>query len=262
MTAVISRRRNVTTGKACDIAEECSDPTLRANVLASMSLRATYDDNAPEAVDLAQVAEDVARPAATPRVMSLLAMRSAFAFAALGDRRGSHASLARSERLLAQTSDGDDDPAWSVYFTEPKLLADLGIARARLGEYAPAVSLIEAALDRQGHRNHRLRAFHALWLARAHLCLGSLDEDVRLVCEQLSTPSRLSRRLAGIFTSSARRFGNTTTTRRSVSTARDFSASTAAALRYLTFILSLHVQFGRRGYRPNVRFLGCAWARW
>jgi len=28
--------------------------------------------------------------------------------------------------------DGDDDPAWCAYFTEPKYLADLGIARARL----------------------------------------------------------------------------------------------------------------------------------
>src|SRR5262249_14498328 len=68
--------------KAVTIAEEGADPTVRANVLASMSLRATYDDNPAEAVDLAQVAEDVARPTATPRVGALLAMRSAFAFAA------------------------------------------------------------------------------------------------------------------------------------------------------------------------------------
>lgn len=161
--------------QACDIAAEANDPTLRANVLASMSLRATYDETASEAVDLALVAEDVARPVATPRVASLLAMRSAFAFAAVGDRRGCHAALAKAERLLSQASDGDADPAWSAYFTEPKFLADLGIARARLGEYESAVPLIEAALDREDDRNHRLRAFHAVWLARAHLHLGAVD---------------------------------------------------------------------------------------
>jgi transcriptional regulator with XRE-family HTH domain len=162
--------------KACDIAEEATDPTLRANVLATMSLRATYDDNATEAAELAQVAEDVARPAATPRVSSLLAMRTAFALAALDDRRGCNTALAKAERLLSQASDGDDDPAWASYFTEPKFLADLGIARARLGDCASAVPLIEAALERQDHRNHRLRAFHAVWLARAQLRLGAVDE--------------------------------------------------------------------------------------
>jgi tetratricopeptide (TPR) repeat protein len=162
--------------KAAQIAEDGADPTIRANVLASMSLRATYDDNPGEAVDLAQVAEDVARPVATPRVAALLAMRSAFAFGAAGDDRGCHAALARSERLLARTSPDDEDPAWAAYFTEAKFLADLGIARARIGEYAAAVPLIGAALERQDHRNHRLRAFHALWLARALLRLGNLEE--------------------------------------------------------------------------------------
>ena len=162
--------------RACDIAEEATDPTLRANVLASMSLRATYDESPVEAAELAQFAEDVARPAATPRVASLLAMRSAFAFAALDDQRGCHLALAKAERLLARASEGDADPAWAAYFTEPKFLADLGIARARLGDCRSAVPLIEAALERQDHRNHRLRAFHAVWLARAHLHLGALDE--------------------------------------------------------------------------------------
>ncbi|HEY3715686.1 MAG TPA: helix-turn-helix transcriptional regulator [Jatrophihabitantaceae bacterium] len=162
--------------QAADLARDFDDPAFTANVMASMSLQATYDGDQDEAVALGQAAEDVARATATPRVMALLAMRTAFALAAAGDRHGTHAALSRSERRLEQAHQGDDDPAWCAYFTEPKYLADLGIARARLAESAPAVPLLESALDRQDDRNHRLKAFHALWLGRAHLDLGELEQ--------------------------------------------------------------------------------------
>jgi transcriptional regulator with XRE-family HTH domain len=161
--------------QAADLARDVADPTFAANVMASMSLQATYEADADEAIALGQAAEDVARATATPRVMAMLAMRTAFALAAAGDRRGTHAALSRSEHQLGQARDGDDDPAWCAYFAEPKFLADLGIAHARLAESAPAVPLLEAALARQDERNHRLNAFHALWLARAHLHLGELE---------------------------------------------------------------------------------------
>jgi transcriptional regulator with XRE-family HTH domain len=162
--------------QSADLAGDVEDPTFAANVMASMSLQSTYEDDPDEAIALGQAAEDVARATATPRVMAMLAMRTAFAHAAAGDRPGAYAALSRSERRLEQARAGDEDPAWCAYFTEPKYLADLGIARARLAESTPAVPLPESALDRQDDRNNRLKAFHALWLGRAHLDLGELEQ--------------------------------------------------------------------------------------
>lgn len=175
--------------QAADLARDFDDPAYTANVMASMSLQATYDGDPDEAIALGQAAEDVARATSTHRVMALLAMRTAFALAAAGDRRGTHAALSRSERRLERAHDGDDDPAWCAYFAEPKYLADLGIARARLAESAPAVPLLESALDRQDDRNHRLKAFHALWLGRAHLDLGELER----ACQDGHTALRYAR---------------------------------------------------------------------
>lgn len=162
--------------RAAEIAQEAKDAPYTANVLASMSLRATYDDTPQVAVGLAETAEDVARTEATPRVRAMLAMRTAFAHAAAGDTPSGHAAIARSERLLDRAGDGDEDPPWCRYFDEVKLLADAGIARARLGEHAVGADLISAGLGRQDVRNARLRAFHSLWLAKSHLAMGDLDQ--------------------------------------------------------------------------------------
>ena len=161
--------------QAAELARDYADPAFTANVMASMSLQATYDGDPDEAIALGQAGEDIARASATPRVLAVLGMRTAFALASAGDRPGTHAALARSERHLEHARDDHADPAWCAYFTEPKFLADLGIARARLAESAAAVPLLETALDREDDRNHRLKSFHALWLGRAHLDLGELE---------------------------------------------------------------------------------------
>lgn len=175
--------------QAAELARDYADPAFTANVMASMSLQATYDGDPDEAIALGQAGEDIARATATPRVLAMLGMRTAFALASAGDRPGTHAALARSERHLGQAGDGDDDPPWCGYFTEPKFLADLGIARARLAEYSQAVPLLETALDRQDNHNHRLKAFHALWLGRAHLDLGELER----ACQDGHTALRYGR---------------------------------------------------------------------
>jgi tetratricopeptide (TPR) repeat protein len=158
------------------LAREIEDHDFVSNVLAGMSLLATYTEDPAEAVALAAAAQDTARDAATPRVMAMLAMREAFGQAALGDRQGCHVALSDSERWLERVSPGDTDPDWVRYFDETKFLVDSGIARARLGEYAEAEPLIAGALEREDSNNLRGRAFHLYWLARTQSRQGKIDE--------------------------------------------------------------------------------------
>jgi tetratricopeptide (TPR) repeat protein len=169
-----------------DLASTIDDQPYIANVLACMSLQATYTDEAPQAAELAQAAQDCARGRATPRVMSMLAMREAFAHAAIGDASGCHVVLATAHRMFEKIQPGDEDPAWIAYFDEVKLLADTGIARGRLGEHATAERLIGEALSQEAPTHRRTRAFHAFWLATAQLQQGDLDEACHHASEALS----------------------------------------------------------------------------
>ncbi|MGW7097374.1 hypothetical protein [Streptomyces sp. NPDC054874] len=82
-----------------------------------------------------------------PLVMSMLHLREAFAHAALRDAQACHQAVDRS-RVQYERSRGHEAeaPDWVQYFDETKLLADTGIAYARLGEPARAEPLITEGL--------------------------------------------------------------------------------------------------------------------
>ncbi|WP_329137345.1 hypothetical protein [Streptomyces sp. NBC_01476] len=64
------------------LARAIDDHPFVANVLACLSLQATYQDRAGEAVTLARTAQDVARyGGGTPRLMAMLSIREAFGHA-------------------------------------------------------------------------------------------------------------------------------------------------------------------------------------
>jgi hypothetical protein len=162
--------------QAQGLTRDAGDVVSEANVLASMSLQATYEDDPRGALVLVQEAQERSRRAATPRVAAMLAMREAFAHAALGDRVGCHSALARSQRSFERARPGDHDPDWVGYFDETKLIADTGIARSRLGEHREAEPLIRAALEGEEPTSLRLRAFHSYWLALACLRQGEVEQ--------------------------------------------------------------------------------------
>lgn len=161
--------------RALELARNADDAAAEANVLASMSLQATYQDDPTTALALVTEAQERTRRSATPRVASMLAMREAFAHAALADRPACHAALRRSQGLFERTRPGDPDPEWVAYFNEAKMLADTGIARARLGEHQEAELLIGAALAREEPNSLRMRAFHSYWLAATQLRQGQVE---------------------------------------------------------------------------------------
>ncbi|MEU8757734.1 tetratricopeptide repeat protein [Streptomyces sp. NPDC048659] len=180
--------------EALQLAKEIDDRPFMANVLACMSLQATYQDKPADALALVSAAQDQARTetGTTARVRAMLAMREAFAHATLGDRKSTHAAIAEAHGQFERIQPYDPDPAWVSYFDEPKLIVDTGIAHGRLGEVAIAEPLIADALTREDPSNQRGRAFHAFWLARTQLQRGKLDQACHTAIEALVPAAAVS----------------------------------------------------------------------
>ncbi|MFC9852934.1 hypothetical protein ACFVIN_22650 [Streptomyces prasinus] len=180
--------------EALQLAKEIDDRQFMANVLACMSLQATYQDKPADSLALVTAAQDQARSSlgTTPRVLSMLSMREAFAHATLGARDSTHRAIGEAHRHFGQVRASDADPSWVAYFDEPKLLVDTGIAHGRLGEAATAEPLIADALRREDRSNQRGRAFHSFWLARTQLDQGKLDQACHTATEALESASTVS----------------------------------------------------------------------
>ncbi|GHF15108.1 hypothetical protein GCM10014715_83030 [Streptomyces spiralis] len=181
--------------EALQLAKQIDDRQFMANVLACMSLQATYQDKPGDALAYVTAAQDEARDAVgtTPRVLSMLSMREAFAHATLGNRNATHTAIFDAHQQFKRIRQGDPDPAWVTYFDEPKLIADTGIAHGRLGEAATAEPLVTDALRRESRStNERGRAFHAFWLARIQLQQGKLDQACQTATEALERASAVA----------------------------------------------------------------------
>lgn len=186
--------------EALGLAKAVDDHQFMANVLACMSLQATYQDKPGDALALVSAAQDQARTAVgtTPRVLAMLSMREAFAHATLGNHGATHTAISEAHTHFGRINTADPDPAWVAYFDETKLVVDTGIAHGRLGEAAFAEPLIADALCREHRTNHRGRAFHAFWLARTQLQRGNLDEACHTAMDALVPAAAVSsQRVAG-----------------------------------------------------------------
>ncbi|MEU7649029.1 helix-turn-helix domain-containing protein [Streptomyces huasconensis] len=180
--------------EALQLAKEIDDRQFMANVLACMSLQGTYQDKPADSLALVAAAQDQARSAldTTPRVLSMLSMREAFAHATLGNRESTHQAIKEAHRRFEQIRTSDPDPSWVTYFDETKLIVDTGIAHGRLGEAATAEPLIADALRREAHTNQRGRAFHSFWLARTQLDQGKLDQACHTATQALEPASAVA----------------------------------------------------------------------
>ncbi|MEV7603134.1 hypothetical protein AB0O91_37770 [Kitasatospora sp. NPDC089797] len=160
-------------------AREIDDRTFIANVLACLSLQATYQAKPQNAITLARAAQDNALLAGgTPRLLAMLSMREAFGHASTHDRDAAHRAITEAHHHFGRVADGDDDPAWVRYFDHTKLTVDTGIALGQLGETGAAEPLIAEGLKAEPMANQRGRAFHTFWLARTQL----QRREVELAC--------------------------------------------------------------------------------
>ncbi|MFJ8539203.1 hypothetical protein [Streptomyces sp. NPDC093591] len=186
--------------EALQLAKEIDDRQFMANVLACMSLQGTYQDKPADSLAFVTAAQDQARSAVdtTPRVLSMLSMREAFAHATLGNRDSTHQAIGEAHRHFERIRVSDPDPSWVSYFDETKLIVDTGIAHGRLGEAATAEPLIADALRREARTNQRGRAFHSFWLARTQLDQGKLDQACHTATQALEPASAVaSERVSG-----------------------------------------------------------------
>lgn len=184
--------RQYSTARACftqslRLARAIDDRAFVANVLACLSLQATYQDRAEEAVTLARTAQDVARHGGgTPRLMVMLYVREAFGHASARDRPAAHAAIAEAQLQFGRVGSADDDPPWVSYFDRTKLTVDIGIALGQLGNVSAAEPLITEALRDEAETNLRGRAFHSFWLARIQLQRGQVEEACRAASDALN----------------------------------------------------------------------------
>ncbi|CAL9492491.1 hypothetical protein SUDANB96_03297 [Streptomyces sp. enrichment culture] len=117
--------------EALHLAKEIDDRQFMANVLACMSLQATYQDKPADSLALVTAAQDQARSdhGTTPRVRSMLSMREAFARATLGNRDATHRAIGEAHHHFERISLSDPDPSWVTSFDEPKLIVDTSPTR-------------------------------------------------------------------------------------------------------------------------------------
>ncbi|GAA1975379.1 hypothetical protein [Kitasatospora viridis] len=173
--------------EALRLAREIDDRPFTANVLSCLSLQATYEDRAREAITLARAAQDSARlDGGTPRLMAMLSMREAFGHASAHDQEAAHRAIKDAGRYFERIDPADDDPAWVQYFDRTKLTVDTGIALGQLGDAAAAEPLIKEALRAEANANQRGRAFHSYWLARTQLQRGAVELACSTAGEALS----------------------------------------------------------------------------
>ena len=83
--------------------------------MASIALQASDQNRPRETIDLAQAAQRIAGPSATPRLKSLLLAREALGHAGTGDAAGAVVALRRA-RHLAERPRHDDDPIWLAFY--------------------------------------------------------------------------------------------------------------------------------------------------
>ncbi|MFD7441419.1 tetratricopeptide repeat protein [Streptomyces sp. NPDC059909] len=156
--------------EALATARVAGDPALEAHAFCNTSFLARDAGRYREAVRAAQAGQRAAGQLASARLLALLNLREAGAWAGLGDRAGCEQALSRAHTLFDR-GPSDADPEWMSFFGEPELHALEAQCWSTLGEWARAArhSHRAAALqDPHFARNLALyRAQLAADLARA-----------------------------------------------------------------------------------------------
>jgi tetratricopeptide (TPR) repeat protein len=167
---------------ALHAAQAAGDRGIGANALKNMSLQCINFDRPRDAVGLAEAAVTSAR-GLTGRAASMIEMRRARAYAALGDSSACARSLVRAEDAFAQAR--PDDVAWASYFDEAEFHAQVGSCYIDLGHLAAADRWLERALEIHPANRARDRATYLLRRSAVQIDIGHLDVGVALAREAL-----------------------------------------------------------------------------
>ncbi|MDI3386969.1 hypothetical protein QIS99_12275 [Streptomyces sp. B-S-A8] len=123
--------------EALATARMAGDAALEAHAFCNMSFLARDAGRPREAVRAAQAAQRSARERGSTRLLSLLALREAGAYALLGDRAGCEQALLRAQALFGR-GDPDGDPEWMSFYHEAELEGLEAQCWSALGQWARA----------------------------------------------------------------------------------------------------------------------------
>ncbi|MFE5051232.1 tetratricopeptide repeat protein [Streptomyces sp. NPDC056637] len=161
--------------EALATARVAGDPALEAHAFCNTAFLARDAGRPREAVRAAQAATRVAAQLASPRLLSLLALREAGGWAGLGDRRGCERALARAQALFARGR-SDDDPEWMTFYGEAELEGLEAQCYSALGDWTRAARHARRAAALQDPHFTRNIALYTAELADDLARAGQPDE--------------------------------------------------------------------------------------
>lgn len=161
--------------EALATARVAGDAALEAHAFCNTSFLARDAGRHREAVRAAQAGRRAARDLASPRLLSLLALREAGGWAGLGDRTGCEQSLGQAHAFFERGT-SDTDPEWMSFFGEPELEALEAQCRAALGDWSTAARHAYRATVLQDPHFTRNLALYRAELATDLARAGLVDE--------------------------------------------------------------------------------------
>jgi hypothetical protein len=166
--------------EARHLAELAEDDLEVVDVLAMMSLQATWTGRPYEAVQLAQHARQRARGWATPRLLCELSIREARGWAKYGDRAEFQKATNRAKHYFDQGS-SDGDPAWLGFCNSGHVLGSEAFGWIDLGQYRRGEQLARQELTQLADPSHaRNNALAYIRLAESVQAQGGAAEAARV----------------------------------------------------------------------------------
>ncbi|MFF0743092.1 tetratricopeptide repeat protein [Streptomyces sp. NPDC004111] len=187
--------------EALSTARVAGDAGLEAHAFCNMAFLARDAGRPREALRAAQAGLRVAGGLGSMRLMSLLTLREAGGWAALGDRTGCVEALVRAKSLF-QCGACDDDPEWMSFFGPAELAALEAQCWSALGDWRQAARYAHRAAELQDPHFARNLALYNAELADDLARAGVPDEAAAVgqrvldLLEQVQS-SRVHTMLAG-----------------------------------------------------------------
>ncbi len=126
-------------------AHSADDRPLGAHILGSMAYQAAHEGQPQEAVTLVDTAVAGVRGRETPRLLTVLYNRQAYAFAALGDSSGYSAAISKTHTHLERVIP-DGDPPYLYWVTPAEVTYAAGRCLLQLGKADQAVGMLEESV--------------------------------------------------------------------------------------------------------------------
>ncbi|MET8362200.1 hypothetical protein ABZU53_01335 [Micromonospora sp. NPDC005194] len=191
------------------------DPRVEVRALAHLSLL-IREDQPGESLHCADAALRVSAGWATPRLITLLHLRRAHAYAVLGDASGFNREMTKARQALDHGAHEDDEGF--VHFVNAQEVNGIeGISYLALGRPERAAQSLRAVTDNPSPNHRRNEVYYTVRLAEAACQQGDVNQAARIALDVLPavrqiSSKRVSQHLAQVRANlAARRDANTTT---------------------------------------------------